>query len=152
MVILQETHLRNNEIINISGYISDPQFFNNRKESNIRARKGYGGVAILFRSEVYKFYNVKLIDRSFDGIIAVELCNKVTHFSIIVIGCYLPPEQSVWGRDAVSFYTHLLNFVYEYSDVDALYICGDLNSRIGNKSDYKLKLMILAIEMLLILL
>ena len=136
MVILQETHLRNNEIINISGYISDPQFFNNRKESNIRARKGYGGVAILFRSEVYKFYNVKLIDRSFDGIIAVELCNKVTHFSIIVIGCYLPPEQSVWGRDAVSFYTHLLNFVYEYSDVDALYICGDLNSRIGNKSDY----------------
>ncbi len=47
----------------------------------------------------------------------------------------MPPEQSTWGRDAVSFYANIFSLLYEFPDVDATYICGDFNSRMGNKQD-----------------
>ena len=48
------------------------------------------------------------------------------------MSCYLPPSNSVWGRDGVSFYNHLMSLVYRFSDADAVYITGDLNSRFGD--------------------
>ncbi len=47
----------------------------------------------------------------------------------------MPPEQSTWGKDAVSFYLHIFSLLYEFPDVDATYICGDFNSRMRNKQD-----------------
>ncbi len=47
----------------------------------------------------------------------------------------MPPEQSTWGRDTVSFYEHIFSLLYEFPDVDTTYICGDFNSSIGNKQD-----------------
>lgn len=136
IVVLQETHLKNENIVVVPGYRCDPTFFNNRKEANIRGRKGYGGVAMLFKNEMFDIFNVKLLDKTRDGVIVVRLEHKFTHYTVILIGCYLPPEQSTWGRDAVGFYAHLLNIIYNYSESDAIYICGDFNSRIGNKKDY----------------
>ena len=40
------------------------------------------------------------------------------------------------GRDAVGFYAYLLNIIYNCNESDAIYICGDLNSRIGHKIDF----------------
>ena len=40
------------------------------------------------------------------------------------------------GRDAVSFYSHLLTQMYIRETCDAFYLCGDLNSRIGSQRDF----------------
>ena len=135
VLVLQETHLKKDCIIQIPGYVSEPRFFHNRSQTNVRARKGYGGVAILFKNDVYQYYDIELLDKSKDGLIAVKLTKKMTGYSFVIAGCYLPPEQSVWGRDAVGFYAHLLHLIHMYAELDAFYICGDLNSRIGCKVD-----------------
>ena len=136
IIVLQETHLKKDDILNVPGYFCDKRFFHNRQSNHIRARKSYGGVAILFDYDFMTNYHVELVDKSYDGLLLVKCEHKLSAHTIIIAGCYLPPEMSIWGRDATGFYSHLLQFVYQYQDVDAFYICGDLNSRIGKKCDY----------------
>ena len=72
---------------------------------------------------------------SFEGILSVKFCHKFTDFSFIVICCYLPPENSVWGRDSDKFFSHLTSELYTYSYADCIIICGDLNARTGCSQD-----------------
>ena len=44
--------------------------------------------------------------------------------------------MSPWGRDASSFFAHLSSQIYLFSNLDAIYVVGDFNSRIGDKLDY----------------
>ena len=53
----------------------------------------------------------------------------------MIYAVYLPPENSPWGRNATDFCSHLLGQVYLSSDKDAVFVCGDFNSRIGEMSD-----------------
>ena len=78
------------------------------------------------------------MDKSLDGIhvLCLHFESKVSDFCFIVISCYLPPSNSVWGRDGTSFSCHLLSLVYLYADVDAMYIMGDLNSRFGDNQEH----------------
>ena len=80
-------------------------------------------------------YNVKIIDKVLDGILGIELKHNISDFSFCIYSCYLPPENSPHGRDAVQFYTHLLSEMYIHGESDAILICGDLNSRIGHMKD-----------------
>ncbi len=49
----------------------------------------------------------------------------------------LSPESSTWGRNADLYFGHLLALLYTVTDkVDSIYICGDVNSRIGDLKDY----------------
>lgn len=50
--------------------------------------------------------------------------------------CYLPPETSVWGKDASFFFNHVMSQIYLCSEVEAILVCGDFNSRIGAFDDY----------------
>lgn len=54
----------------------------------------------------------------------------------MVFTCYIPPKMSVWERDASIVYSHLLSQIYLRSEADAINVCGDLNSRVGELSDY----------------
>ena len=76
-----------------------------------------------------------MIDRKFDGILGIKLKNCSSDFEFIVFACYLPPEYSNRGRDAQGFYTHLLTQIYLNCESDAIFVMGDLNSRIGNSND-----------------
>ena len=40
-----------------------------------------------------------------------------------------------WGRNAESYFAHLLNIIYSYCDIGCFAICGDFNSRIGDLND-----------------
>ena len=42
----------------------------------------------------------------------------------------------MYGRDLTSFFAHLNHLMYMYSDLDAVYLAGDLNGRIGQRSDF----------------
>ena len=146
---INETHFRNANL-NVDGefgnYLDKVEMQNytwignNRKHTNQRAPKPSGGVGVLVRDSLLDVYSVKVVDKDFDGVLALLFEDKETNYSFMCICTYLPPENSVWGRNAFMFYNHLLQLVYTFSDVDALCICGDLNSRIGGMSDYNVDL------------
>ncbi|WAR27263.1 hypothetical protein MAR_012967, partial [Mya arenaria] len=77
----------------------------------------------------------EIVDKQFDGILALKLVHNDTETEFLIFSCYLPPEHSTRGRDAQSFFAHLLSLVYMYGDCDYMYIVGDFNSRIGTLSD-----------------
>ena len=53
----------------------------------------------------------------------------------MIYSVYLPLENSPWGQNATDFYSYLLGQIYLLADKDAIFICGDLNSKIGEISD-----------------
>ena len=57
-----------------------------------------------------------------------------TDYEFVYITCYLPPENSVWGRDSERFFAVLLHIIYS-SETENIIIAGDFNSRVGNLSD-----------------
>ena len=107
----------------------------NRQALHVRAPKGSGGVGILVRDSLFIDYSVKVVDRSYEGVIGMQMQHKLSDYSVLFYSCYLPPENSPWGRDAIGFYSHLLTQTYMYSDADAVMFCGDFNSRIGSMKD-----------------
>ena len=44
---------------------------NNRKVTNVCAPKPSGGVGILVKNRLFQTYNVKVVDRDFNGILAL---------------------------------------------------------------------------------
>lgn len=134
IVCVQETHLQNNSSIAIDGY---KYFGYNRSLVHRRAPKGSGGVGIFIKESLLQYFDCTIVDKSFDGILCLSLKHTISNYCCYVFSCYLSPENSTWGRDATSFYTHLLSQIYMYNDLaDALLICGDFNSRIGKLTDY----------------
>ncbi len=60
----------------------------------------------------------------------------MSRYKFTIINCYLPPSNSIYGRNATSFMAHLLSIIYKIDEYDAVYILGDVNSRIGDKIDF----------------
>lgn len=58
----------------------------------------------------------------------------MSEYCFIIFSCYLPPEGSV-RADSYGLYNHLLVQIYNLLEADAIYVCGDLNSRIGQLED-----------------
>jgi len=52
----------------------------------------------------------------------------------VIFSCYLPPDGSVYA-DATNFFAHILAQLYLYQDADLMFMCGDINGRIGKLLD-----------------
>ncbi len=89
----------------------------------------------MVKSALLDEFRVKIIDKEIDGILGVELENKVSGFTIVLFCCYLPPENSVWGKDPTSFFSHLITQLYMQQQADLIFLCGDLNGPISNMND-----------------
>ncbi|CAC5405576.1 unnamed protein product [Mytilus coruscus] len=100
------------------------------------APKASGGVGLLIKNWIFKEYEYETIDITRDGVICGKFQSKSTDFNFIVFSCYLPPKNSVWGRDSQGYFAHILSDIYEQCDTDAIFLCGDFNSRIGSLKDY----------------
>ena len=129
-ISLNETHLTGSDVIAIEGYT----WFGHNRKTHIRAPRGSGGVGILVKNKIFSSYSVRVIDKSMDGLIGLELKNLITEYCFIIFSCYLPPEGSVWA-DPNGLFNQLLVQVYNLSEADAVYMCGDLNSRMGHLED-----------------
>ncbi|WAR21523.1 LOW QUALITY PROTEIN: hypothetical protein MAR_015497, partial [Mya arenaria] len=127
-----ETHLSDRNVLNVDGY---SWFGFNRTEIHRNAPKASGGVGLLVKQSVVNEYDVAIVDRVYDGIIAVSFTNKATGSDFIVFSCYLPPEGSTRGRDAQGFFVHLLTQIYAHANYDQMVVCSDFNARIGSLSD-----------------
>ena len=109
---------------------------NNRQYVHVNAPTASGGVGILVGDKLAEHYVVSEVDKSYNDILVMKFTHKISEFTFLVVSAYLPPETSPWGRDAASFYNYLLQTVYTYHDVDALFILGDFNARIANLQDF----------------
>ena len=135
IISINETHLNNNidDQPTLPGY---RWYGHCRQSQHIRANKRQGGVGIFVNIDLYKYYVVSVIDQSFDGILALHFQHKISDFQFILFSCYLPPEDSPWGRDSTSFYGHLLSQIYFHNYADCVFICTDNNGRTGDTQDY----------------
>ena len=133
LISINESWLKSDDDLNIEGFT---WLDHRRKTLNRRARIGSGGVGFLIKSELYRDYTVELTDKAYEGILAITLTNKHTDYKFAFITAYLPPVNSIYGRDSIQFFSHLTHLMYSFSDLDATYIAGDLNGRIGDKSDF----------------
>jgi hypothetical protein len=68
-----ETYLWKRKVINVDGY---KWFGNNRKDIHVNARKGSGGVGFLIKNDLLRYYRVKVLDDTEEGILWVKLVNS----------------------------------------------------------------------------
>lgn len=108
----------------------------NRTHIHKDAPKASGGVGFLIRTDIMRQYEVNIMDKCIDGILGIQFNDKFTDFKFIAFVCYLPPENSPWGRDALAFFSHLLSQIYLNSETDAIFLLGDINSRLGSLRDF----------------
>lgn len=87
------------------------------------------------KSEIVELYSVHIIEKSFEGIIWLRFTDKLSDFSFLVCGIYLPPERYSRGDTSQQFYDALLTQFYYHWQNELTLICGDFNGRIGRKSD-----------------
>ena len=131
--IIGETHLKDDEKVFINDYHC---ISHNRKVRHLRAKKNYGGVCILIKKHLDRYYSYTTVDKEHDGILAVKFRSKSSDYCFLVVALYLPPEQTTWGRDAAGFYSHMLKLMYEYSYCDHVVLAGDVNSKMGSVQDF----------------
>ena len=118
--------------MSLDGYI---YFDHSRQVANPRAPHNFGGVGCFVKVSYAKDYEISQ-DKSYDGVLALTFKHKRSCFRFMIINVYLPPCNSVYGRNATEFMSHILSLIYLYADFDAIYLVGDLNARIGSLSDY----------------
>ena len=133
IICLNETHLGTGGEIFVDNYTS---FLHNRELKHLKAPKHSGGVAILVKNDLLTSFSVKVIDKTIDGVLGLQFTNKSNDFTLILFACYLPPDNSIWGRDLNAFCCHLLTQLYLHQHADNVILCGDFNSRIGDLKDY----------------
>ena len=133
-IVISETHCRDNNE-NQPELLGYKWVGHCRSHQHIRANKRNGGVGLFVKESQLKVYNMTVVDSSIDGILAILFQHKVSNFMFIIYSCYLPPENSPWGRDADGYFGHLLSLIYYHNYVDCHFICGDLNSKTGALND-----------------
>lgn len=131
LICLSETHLSFNKNIDLIGY---KWYGHNRDLKHSKSPKTFGGVGIFVKNYLFDLFDISIVDNSFDGIIGLKLKHKKTDYEIVVYSLYLPPENSIWCNQT-DFFGHLICQLYFNTDADAIYLCGDLNSRTGNLDD-----------------
>ena len=109
IICLTETHLKDKYMIELQGY---KWFGYNRQSQHKKASKASGGVDIVVASYLFSEYNINIVDSSLDGILVMKLINYFTGHSLLVACCYLPPENSPWGRDSVLFYISIVTVTH----------------------------------------
>jgi hypothetical protein len=133
MICIVETFLRDNEVIELPGY---RWYGQNRTVLHSRAVRGSGGIGCFVKLDLLQYFDCSVIDNDHEGILILQLCNKISGFRICLYVVYLPPERSVRGRNSDDFFEYLLTKTYAYSDHDLSILLGDFNARVGNKTDY----------------
>ena len=101
------------------------------------ACSGSGGVSILLKESFLADYHVDQVDDNHDGILAVQLRNKLCHTCLVFICVYIPPDTSRRGREeAESIFEHLTQLLFQFEESDHIFLYGDFNARVGDRLDF----------------
>lgn len=87
------------------------------------------------KSQLLDSYRIEVICKEV-VILGLRLKEKSCNYTVIIYCVYLPPENSVWGRNSNLLFSTLTSEMYLNCDSDTLIICGDFNSRVGHEKNY----------------
>ena len=134
IILVQETHLANNtdNQPSLDGY---KWYGHCRTVRHVNSNLTHGGIGIFVKDSLFEHFIVSVLDNSYDGILCLLFKDKVSNFCFTVYCVYLPPENSPYGRDSTTFFTHLLSLIYLHNFVDCSFVCGDINGRIGGRCE-----------------
>lgn len=91
ILAVAETHLRGNEELSVAGYT---WFGQNRLNIHRNAKNGSGGVGLLVKDTFARYYNIQVLDNSFEGIFWINF-KRISDGSVVnLCVCYLPREGS----------------------------------------------------------
>ena len=74
--------------------------WHNHTTNNRKAPHSFSGVGFLINKQIMQAYTVAVCDKTVDGLLVIMLENKCTAYKIMIITCYIPPENSIHGRDS----------------------------------------------------
>ncbi len=80
-------------------------------------------------------YKITDLDKSLEVFVLLCSQTKILGYTFIIINAYLRPENTSWGKDATGFMSFLQSLIYTTCEYDAVYLVGDVNSRIVLKKD-----------------
>ena len=96
---ITETHLENNKSIHIDTYTS---VNNNRTKKHFNASITHGGTCMLIKNSLLQEYTLTIMEKDIDRLVILRLEHKISKYCVIVCGCYIGPENSIWNnRDQV---------------------------------------------------
>lgn len=128
IVALTETHMTEDEDINIPGFRLLTKGCRNKKSDK-------GGTAIFIRHDLKKY--VQVVGEKNPDILWCVLPKK--HFGvnkdIFVCCCYSSPRDSKWIERNEDPFDTLDRDIAKYSDIGYIILTGDLNVRIGHKNE-----------------
>ena len=102
IIFISESRLKPNETISLIGYEWNGH---NRQNQMKTAKSGTRGVGLLVKSELKSNWRFEELDKTVDGIYVTCLVNKRNNTKIMLVPCYLPPENSKWETTATPFLT-----------------------------------------------
>ena len=133
IIILCETFSENDDLY-IPGYKCKNVF---RKLKNRKARRNSGGVSVLTKLEILDF--VTPIKTTAEHLIWLKISNKLTGYPLDTYCCcsYIPPYDSPYYKihKDLDIFDELSFDITKFSKVGHIMVSGDLNARLGSKSE-----------------
>jgi hypothetical protein len=133
ILCITESFLVGKEILSVENY---SWYGRNRNKKHQNAKRGSGGVGILSKQRLLKYFNVTVLDNTKEDILWVNLASKDGGYSVCLCVCYLPPKTSSYKVEGDIFFDTLLEQIYCYQNEGIVCICGDINARYGIQQDY----------------
>ena len=91
----------------------------------------------MVKKELLNDFKVEITNSDVEGILWIKFTSKVDkEDSFYVCSIYLPPGFSSRAVNVNEFYDSLLSQIYTIPGGRMFYLCGDLNSRVGENLDY----------------
>lgn len=100
------------------------------------SKRGHGGVCLFIRHAIKE--GVHILEKDNSGLIWVKLDKNFFSMTTDVCICfvYVPPSNSVYyNNHEIGYFELLEQGIRKYSNLGQIAICGDLNSRCGNRND-----------------
>ena len=128
---MNETHVTNNFEIIINNF----KVFQHDRGVN-RSRRGSGGIAIALHNSFLMTHSIVCGVKCADGLMGIKLKNNLNDMLLGIVGCYLSPDNYLYGQDPESYFNEVAGLWADFSDCDLLIGAGDLNSRIRDDTDF----------------
>ena len=135
IICLSETWTKKSSNIELNGYTNPIHSY--RRFQHRRANRASGGIIIYIKDNIRK--GVKLVRNTIDSIVWFKLDKLFfqTETDIYIAAVYIPPESSpyhdLYEND---IFNMLENDLAHFCTLGNVFVCGDMNSRVGNKCDY----------------
>ena len=128
---VQETWLTDSQFFNVNEY----KYYRSDRPKKNKAKRGSGGVIILFKKYLEKF--VSKINSQIPDILWIKLDKTYFHLKkdLYLANCYIPPLSSTANENNMDHFGTLMEEIILYSRLGNIALCGDFNSRLGNKQE-----------------